>query len=73
MRGSGQSFVQNGVVALWGYCGDEVCVGLGRIDKYLSFSIREFDSGSEFLNEILDADLLELHSSDSFSQIPQAP
>lgn len=49
------------LAALWGNGGGEVRVGLERIEKRMPFPMLGFDcdNGSEFLNEILEAYLLQ--------------
>lgn len=49
------------LAALWGNSGGEVRAGLERIEKRMPFAMRGFDcdNGSEFLNEIVEAYLLD--------------
>ncbi len=49
------------LAALWGNRGGEVRVGLERIERRMPFELLGFDcdNGSEFLNEILEANLLK--------------
>lgn len=53
------------LAALWGNSGGEVRVGLERIEKRLHFPMHGFDcdNGSEFLNEVVEADLLRRNRS----------
>jgi hypothetical protein len=49
------------LAALWGNSGGEVRAGLERIEKRMPFAMQGFDcdNGSEFLNEIVEAYLLD--------------